>query len=152
MLSIAKFSELIESAPLVSIDLIVKGMHGVLLGKRVNQPAKGSWFVPGGRILKNETIAQAIERIALKELNLKKKLSDFKFMGVFEHFYDNSFVSEATSTHYVVLAFELESEVSLMSLPASEHNDYRLFSLNDMEKSPLVHMYTKKYFNSEGVV
>jgi colanic acid biosynthesis protein WcaH len=151
MLNLDDFSDVIKNAPLVSIDLIVKGKQGVLLGKRSNQPAKGYWFVPGGRILKNETIVQAVERIALKELNLKRSLSDFEFRGVFEHFYDNSFVSESITTHYVVLAFEVEENVTLMSLPSSEHDAYRFFNLDELESNHLVHMYTKKYFNSEGV-
>ncbi|WP_019556956.1 GDP-mannose mannosyl hydrolase [Thiomicrorhabdus arctica] len=153
MLSLTKFESLIETAPLVAIDLIIKSSSGVLLGKRNNQPAKDFWFVPGGRVLKNECLSHAIKRISLKEVNLEKSLSNFKFIGIFEHFYDNSFVSESITTHYVVLAFELEcGDSSLETLPSSEHNEYRYFSLRDLESDPLVHTYTKKYFNSKGVV
>jgi len=151
MLSLEKFTNLISNAPLVAIDLIIKNTTGVLLGKRTNQPAKGSWFVPGGRVFKNETIEQAIHRIALKEVSLDKRMNDFNFIGVFEHFYDNSFVSDSIKTHYVVLAFELEIELSLLSLPKVEHNEYHFFSLNDLRKNPLVHSNTKEYFNNKGI-
>ena len=60
---------IIEFVPLVSIDLILKDRQGqVLLGKRANRPARGYWFVPGGRIRKNEKIADAISRISRSEL------------------------------------------------------------------------------------
>lgn len=48
-----KFSTVIENTPLVSIDLIVlNSQDQALLGHRLNKPALGSWFVPGGRIYK----------------------------------------------------------------------------------------------------
>jgi len=52
-----KFLEIADLSPLVSIDLIVyNDKNKVLLGKRANRPAKDYWFVPGGRIRKNEKI------------------------------------------------------------------------------------------------
>ncbi len=64
-LSDKEFMNLIKNAPLVSIDLIVKNKKDeVLLGLRKNAPAKGTWFVPGGRIGKNETLQEAFKRIA----------------------------------------------------------------------------------------
>ena len=49
------FKSVIENAPLVSIDLVVKNSLGqYLFGYRTNRPAKGFWFVPGGRIHKGE--------------------------------------------------------------------------------------------------
>ena len=49
------FSTVIQNTPLISIDLIVENKKGqILLGKRVNEPALGYWFVPGGRIFKDE--------------------------------------------------------------------------------------------------
>ena len=57
--------EIIKATPLVSIDLIIRNpSHKILLGKRINRPAKDYWFVPGGRIIKNETIAHALKRIS----------------------------------------------------------------------------------------
>ena len=54
-LSSADFTTIIKSTPLVSIDLIVRNIEdNVLLGKRTNRPAQGCWFVPGGRVLKDE--------------------------------------------------------------------------------------------------
>jgi hypothetical protein len=59
-LSDEKFSHVIRSAPLVSIDLIIMDPgHKVLLGLRTKEPTKGYYFVPGGVIRKHETINDA---------------------------------------------------------------------------------------------
>lgn len=45
MLDIKTFSNIIQNTPLISIDLIVTNRaNQVLLGKRVNEPAKNFWF------------------------------------------------------------------------------------------------------------
>jgi colanic acid biosynthesis protein WcaH len=63
------FTTVIDSTPLVSIDLLVENTDGkVLLGYRNNRPAKGYWFVPGGRILKDESMDDAFKRLTLAEL------------------------------------------------------------------------------------
>lgn len=53
------FRMVVASAPLVSIDLVVENSAGeLLLGERLNRPAQGFWFVPGGRVQKNETLGK----------------------------------------------------------------------------------------------
>ena len=64
MLDDVTFKTIIDSAPLVSIDILLKKDSNVLLGKRVNKPAQGYFFSTGGRINKNKTINNAIIRIA----------------------------------------------------------------------------------------
>lgn len=60
MLPIEKFLQTVDATPLVAIDLIVPNQNGgYLLGHRVNKPAQGFWFVPGGRIRKNERLDDA---------------------------------------------------------------------------------------------
>jgi colanic acid biosynthesis protein WcaH len=93
MLNNKQFKTLIESAPLISIDLIVKNKKGeILLGKRVNRPAKNHWFVPDGRIFKNESMDDAFERITQNELGIRLTRNESVFKGLYEHFYgDNVF-------------------------------------------------------------
>ena len=92
----------------------------MLLGKRVNKPAQGYFFSTGGRINKNETIDNAMARIAKNELNIELK-STPEFIGVFEHFYVDSIFNDV-SIHYVNLAYEVEVEGS-PSLPTEQHNE-----------------------------
>jgi colanic acid biosynthesis protein WcaH len=53
MLSHDDYIKAIELTQLVSIDLVISDQHGnVLVGKRKNEPAKDTWFVPGSRLYK----------------------------------------------------------------------------------------------------
>jgi colanic acid biosynthesis protein WcaH len=137
------FKTVVDSAPLVSIDILLKKDNKVLLGRRVNKPAQGYFFSIGGRINKNETIDNAMTRVALDELNIDLK-STPEFIGVFEHFYDNS-MYENVSTHYVNLAYEYEVE-EVLNLPIEQHNEYQWFTVSELLKSKQVHKYVKDYF------
>jgi colanic acid biosynthesis protein WcaH len=145
MLDDATFKTVIDSAPLISIDILLKKGDKVLLGKRVNKPAKGYFFSTGGRINKNETIDNAMARVALNELNIELKFMP-KFIGVFEHFYDDS-IYESVSTHYVNIAYEYEVEEA-PDLPTEQHSEYKWFTIDELLESKQVHKYTKYYFRN----
>jgi len=145
MLNDTTFKTIVDSAPLISIDILLKNDGKVLLGKRVNQPAQGYFFSTGGRINKNESIANAMARIASNELNLELKYVP-KFIGVFEHFYDDS-IYKNVSTHYVNLAYEYEVE-EIPDLPAEQHSEYQWFTIDKLLESKQVHKYVKDYFRN----
>ena len=106
MLSEETFKTIVASTPLISIDLVVRdNQNNILLGKRVNRPAKDYWFVPGGRVLKDESIEQAFKRLLKIELGIENYEPTFK--GVYQHFYDDNFSEDDFTTHYVVLAYEI---------------------------------------------
>jgi colanic acid biosynthesis protein WcaH len=146
MLDDITFKTIIESAPLISIDILLKKDGKVLLGKRINKPAQGYFFSTGGRINKNESIDSAMARIATNELNIELKYIP-KFIGVFEHFYDDSIYKDV-STHYVNLAYEYEVE-EIPNLPTKQHSEYRWFTIDELLQSVQVHKYTKDYFRNE---
>ncbi len=143
-----EFLEVVERAPLVSIDLIVRREDGrVLLGMRSNEPAKGFWFVPGGRIQKSETIERAFGRICEDELGTRFAHSHAKFLGVFEHFYSTNFAEEpGFGTHYVVLAYEIAAKGIPERFPADQHGAFRWFDVETLLRTETVHPYTKAYF------
>jgi len=145
MLDDAIFKTIIDSVPLISIDILLKKDGKVLLGRRVNKPAQGYFFSTGGRINKNESISNAMARIANYELNLELKYVP-KFIGVFEHFYDDS-IYENVSTHYVNLAYEYEVE-EISDFPAEQHSEYQWFTIDELLANKQVHQYTKEYFRN----
>ncbi len=140
------FKSIIDLTPLVSIDFIVKKDNKILLGKRINKPAQGYFFSAGGRVKKNETIDNAIVRIAKNELNIKLEYTP-EFIGVFEHFYDDG-IFEGVSTHYVNLAYGIQLE-DVPSLPTEQHNEYQWFSIDELLGSEQVHKYVKDYFKKQ---
>ena len=143
MLDDQTFKTVINSTPLISIDLLVKKDNKILLGKRINKPAQGYLFSIGGRVYKNETINSAMMRIAKDELNIELKLTP-SFIGVFEHFYDDS-IYQDISTHYVNLAYEVEIEETL-NLPNEQHNEYQWLTIDELLESKQVHKHVKDYF------
>ena len=67
-----------------------------------------------------------------------------RFVGVFEHFYDDS-IYQDVSTHYVNLAYEIKIEVTF-NLPAEQHNEYQWFTIDELLESKQVHKYVRDYF------
>jgi colanic acid biosynthesis protein WcaH len=143
MLDNQTFKTVINSTPLISIDLLVKKDNKILLGKRINKPAQSYLFSIGGRVYKNETINGAMMRIAKNELNIMLKFTP-RFIGVFEHLYDDS-IYQDVSTHYVNLAYEIEIE-DTPNPPTEQHNEYQWLTINELLKSEQVHKYVKDYF------
>lgn len=143
----ATFIEVVKHTPLIAIDLILKnGEEKILVGLRQNEPAQQTWFVPGGRIQKDERIAQAFARITTEELGRTFVLEQAQFRGVFEHFYATNFIGHpGFGTHYVVLAYELLVETSWMGLPLEQHQQYQWLSDDELLQHPQVHPYTKAY-------
>jgi colanic acid biosynthesis protein WcaH len=139
------FKTVVDSAPLISIDILIKRGNKMLLGKRINKPAQGYFFSIGGRINKNEAIGNAMARVALNELNIDLKYTP-EFIGVFEHFYDDS-MYENVSTHYVNIAYEYEMEET-PDLPTEQHSEYQWFTVDELLNSDQVHKYTKDYFRN----
>ena len=144
------FSTVIAATPLVSIDLIVRNQSGqVLLGQRLNRPAAGFWFVPGGRILKQESLAAAFQRLTLSELGTVVSIDQARFIGLFEHLYEDSVFGEQMTTHYVVNAFEMILPDNSVQLPVLQHSAYRWLSEPDLLADSQVHVHSKWYFDSE---
>jgi len=148
MLPIETFKTVVAATPLISIDLLVRDSAGqVLLGKRTNRPAKGFWFVPGGRVLKDESLDCAFKRLLEVELAVVDPVSS-KFLGVYQHFYDDNFSGDHFSTHYLVLAYEVQLQFELGSLPDGQHSDYCLMTEVELLSSTLVHQHSKWYFQT----
>jgi colanic acid biosynthesis protein WcaH len=142
------FDSVVRLTPLVAIDLIVRSPEGrVLVGHRRNEPAKGCFFTTGGRITKNETLAEAFRRIALAELGVEKNIEDARFVGVYEHFYRTNYNERcAFGTHYVVLAYTFISPAQDLPLPEEQHGEFAWLTEAELLCHPEVHENVKAYF------
>ncbi len=147
------FRSIVANTPLVSIDLVIQNCSGeVLLGQRLNRPAKGVWFVPGGRILKNETMDAAFSRLTRVELGKAFQRSAARMLGVYEHFYANSVFGESgegPDTHYIVLAYQLVlAEGEVLQPSHAQHDAYRWWPLTEVQTSEEVHENTRVYLDA----
>ena len=148
MLERDELAQVIRLAPLVSIDLIIEDGRGrVLLGMRTNEPARGYWFVPGGRILKNERITQAFERVVKDELGLELDYAQAQFVGVFEHIYSTNFaLAKDFGTHYVVLTHRVKLSSPVDISVDNQHSELAWFDKDKILNNEKVHPNTKAYF------
>ncbi len=145
----AAFLGVVAHTPLVSIDLVVRDPAGrILVGRRVNEPARGTWFVPGGRIWKGETLDVAFRRIATAELGPGEWRRDrAPLMGTYTHLYPTNFADvPGIETHYVVLA-HLVDVATQPDLPEDQHSEY--LWLLPGERPPIgeAHANTTVYFD-----
>ena len=142
-----QFQQIVAATPLISIDLIVRNEFGqILLGRRLNRPAQGFWFVPGGRVRKDERLNDAFWRLTEEELGIAASRDNARFLGPYEHFYADNFSGDDFSTHYVVLGYEVAWQGTQDALPLSQHDQYRWCSVNELLQDPIVHQHTKDYF------
>lgn len=150
------FENIVLNTPLISIDLCILDKRKILLGKRNNFPAKNFYFVPGGRIRKNEKLDFALSRILEDEIghkfidnNIEKKL-----IGIYEHFYNDNFLGNYKfTTHYIVLAFLITFDQieKILDVPShkDQHSKYIWYDLeNKHTKDIEIHKYTTAYFKS----
>lgn len=149
------FLAVIRNTPLVSIDLVLTDPGGaMLLGRRLNEPARGSWFVPGGRIYKDESLEQAFARICLAEVRQPWTITQAKLLGAYTHRYDsNAFSAPGITTHYVVLAYHLEVAGKVIDALA-QHSAARWFTHAEADPAlsadadPEVHENVLPYFRA----
>ena len=145
------FTKSVSHLPLATIDLLIQNSEkSILLGKRENSPARGYWFVPGGRIRRMERFDIAFRRITNGELGSEFDLRDAIFHGVFQHMYDDSTFSEKVGSHYVSIAMGLEiRNLELTNLPQIQHREYRWFDLKEIIDDEEVHDRTKEFFQQD---
>jgi len=141
-----RFLDVIDAAPLVAVDLVIRNEQGkVLLGKRMNKPAQDFWFVPGGRIRKNERIADAVRRVSNSELGAG--VEEGEFLGAFDHIYQDNFLGrEGINTHYVAIAYACTLNDRARFTVDSQHSELRWWDVRELLNSNEVHENTKAYF------
>jgi ADP-ribose pyrophosphatase YjhB (NUDIX family) len=68
-----EFKYIYSKVPRLCVDLVIQNEYGIVLSKRDIIPDKGKWHLPGGTVLNNESLKEAVERIAKNETGLKTK-------------------------------------------------------------------------------
>ena len=148
-LSQDEYFQLVRMAPLISMDLVVKNEKDeYLFGLRKNRPAQGTWFVPGGRIHKNQNLKTSFALLGLNELGREINFDNARLIGVFEHMYPDSASGEpGAGTHYVVLAYQLLIPIlDIQKLPTDQHSSWKWFHTAEILECADVHECAKRFF------
>ncbi|KAB1187527.1 MULTISPECIES: GDP-mannose mannosyl hydrolase [Haloferax] len=136
-----EWESIVRNVPLVSVDLVVRHNGGVVLGLRENEPARGEWFVPGGTVMKNETLTDAVHRVAREELGSDVTIEER--LGTFEHFYDTSEIEGVDSKHYLATAFVVTLDADELR-PDAQHSQLKVFEPPYDDVHPYVERYLTK--------
>jgi colanic acid biosynthesis protein WcaH len=118
------FNEIRKIIPITCVDLVIPKNGDILLVKRIEPPAQGLWWTPGGRIFHGETIEKASIRKAKSEVSLDCGFR--KILGVTESIFDNAIVngtSISIHTVNIVCLMELKDETQQIRLD-NNHVDY----------------------------
>lgn len=105
MLDTDLYRTIVDVMPIVCVDLVVR-LEGkrVLLVKRANEPAKDEWWLPGGRILKGETLETAAHRKALEELGTD--VWELQPLGYYERHWATSPFGLKSGHHTISFVFQ----------------------------------------------
>lgn len=142
-----EWKTIVKNIPIVSVDLVVLHDGGVVLGKRTNEPAKGEWFVPGGRVLKNESLQEAVHRVAKEELDVNVQIEES--LGAYEHFYENSDVA-GCGKHYVANGFVVSTTNREKISPDEQSEEMSVFGMDDLTKD--LHKYVRQYLSDASQI
>jgi len=120
----------------ISIDCVVFGFQKdkfeVILIKRKRNPEKNKWALPGGFVLKNETIEQAAQRI-LKETSNVKNI-------YLEEVHSFSEVNRFPLRRVITIAyFALINPEKHLIRPGIDTSDVRWVNIEEVKKLPFDH-------------
>ena len=67
-----EFDAIYAKVPRLAVEVIVKnGLGEIYLTRRAIEPCRGQWHLPGGTVLFGEPLAEAVKRVALRELGIR---------------------------------------------------------------------------------
>lgn len=65
------YQEILRRMPIACVDIAIVANGSVLMVKRNDPPAQGEWWLPGGRVIKGETMKETARRKAWEEVGLE---------------------------------------------------------------------------------
>ncbi len=95
------YRQVLRAIPILCVDLVIRHEGHYLLVKRARAPLRGRWWVPGGRILKGESVVEAAHRKAKEEVGLA--LAGEHVCGYFEGRFHSSHQGPAVHTVSIVV-------------------------------------------------
>jgi ADP-ribose pyrophosphatase YjhB (NUDIX family) len=102
ILPLKKYKEIAGCMPIMCVDGVIVKDGKYLLVKRNNEPLKGEYWTPGGRIYKGEKLKDGIIRKIKEETGLVVK--PISIIGIYEDFYKKNELGLAL-VHTVSIVF-----------------------------------------------
>ena len=137
------YKKIVAVMPIPCVDAVIVSGRRFLLSKRKNQPAKGEWWFIGGRILKGETLEQAVARKVRDEAGIRKAKVK-KFITNTETIFKAS--AQGGSSHTINSIFLVEVPANTPIRPDETLAELAWFSKID----PRWDAYVKKALKQAG--
>lgn len=91
----SQFLEIYSKVPRLCVEIAILQDNGILLILRSISPAKGLWHMPGGTVFYDESILNAVHRIAKEELSVTVKI--IKFLGYADYVINRNAIGHSVS-------------------------------------------------------
>jgi colanic acid biosynthesis protein WcaH len=99
-----EYRKVLSSVPIVCVDCVVMNeRREILLVKRKNEPLKGEFWVPGGRVHKGEKLVDAVHRKMREELGVDVEI--IENIGFFEEFFDKTAEEAEGGVHSISIVY-----------------------------------------------
>lgn len=129
------FKKIHQVLPVLCVDIVVTHGRKFLLVKRNNVPARGLWWPPGGRLLKNERFVHAAQRKLREETGLRGELP--RFLGTAEHFSDPGYF-KGFNSHTVTFVFQISVKRASMVKLDAQSSGFKWFGVINPSWHPYV--------------
>jgi len=108
-----KYRDIVKKMPIMTVDGIILYKDKYLLLKRKNEPLKGRFWTPGGRVYRGEKITDALIRKIKEECGIDIKI--ISLMGFYEDFYPkNEFdIDYVHTVSFVYMAIATSNKIIL---------------------------------------
>jgi 8-oxo-dGTP diphosphatase len=114
-----------QDGPQVAVGAIVVHDGSLLMVQRGQDPGKGLWSLPGGRVEPGEYLSEALRREVKEETGIDIDVADLA--GIFE---------VVGSPHYVILDYLAAVRGDAEVAPAQDASDARWVPLDDVPSLP----------------
>jgi colanic acid biosynthesis protein WcaH len=138
-ISLSLYKKIHAAMPIPCVDAVVVQDGKTLLCKRTNEPVKGHYWLPGGRIRKGETLTEAILRKVEQETGLKVRI--VAQLGTEETMFDEGPFGGPTHTVNTVFLVRPVGTVDLAT--DDQHSDLAWFPLTARGLHPYVAKYLR---------
>lgn len=126
------YKKIMENIPILCVDIILKKGKKILLVKRKNKPLKDVWWIPGGRVFKNETLIDAVKRKCMEELNIN--VEKIKEIGTYEYIGQDPFFETIKTGVHTVSVVYLMNYISGEIKVDRNHECFKWFEIKDCSK------------------
>jgi colanic acid biosynthesis protein WcaH len=115
-----QYKRILNSMPVICVDGVIIHNGRYLLIKRENEPLKGKYWTPGGRVYRGEKITDALIRKMKEECGLDIKI--ISLMGFYEDFYTKN-EQEIDYVHTVSFVYSAMTDTDKVMLD-NQSSDY----------------------------